>query len=216
MTDLAIYQKINEKFYDDQLQSVNPLRRWFHANRYKIINNFVHSFYAPSMKIVDVGAGSCCWNKDKLPVFGIDCNEQLLQYGTDQGRLQGYKVADIHQTGIRDTDFDIAVATEVLEHFGEVDCVVKEVYRMLKPGGTFIISVPYDQGFSLWKTFFFLQTIYKGFLKGDEYYKKQCGHVQHFSLESLKTLLERQGFSVETGFSVWRFSIFVVARRHDD
>lgn len=211
MSKLDIYRRINGRFYDDQLKSVNPLRRWFHFQRYKIINSFIKSLYTPGMKIVDIGTGSCGWNKDKLPVYGIDCNEQLLLYGKKQGRLIDYKVADIHNTGFADNTFNITVGAEVLEHIEDVDAVVKEVYRILDQDGAFIVSVPDGSKFSVWNILFFVQTFYKGYIRGESYYRKQCGHAQHFSPQSLSDLLRRNGFEIEVEFSTWKCSIFLVA-----
>jgi len=42
-----------------------------------------------------------------------------------------------------DEQFDCAFGTEVLEHCPEPEVVLKEVYRVLKPGGTFFFTVPF-------------------------------------------------------------------------
>jgi dolichol-phosphate mannosyltransferase len=165
------------------------------------------------MKIIDIGAGSCEWNKDRLPVFGIDCNEQLLSYGKSQGRLIDYKAADIFSHKFADKAFSIAVATEILEHIDDVDAAIKEVYRILDDEGLFIISVPDDRGLTLWKILFFIQTCYRGYIRKDLYYRMKCGHLQHFSLGSLSNLLKRHGFEIDIIFSVWKCSIFTVARK---
>jgi len=40
--------------------------------------------------------------------------------------------------------FDIIVCTEVLEHTLDPFSAVKEIYRLLKPGGILILSVPFN------------------------------------------------------------------------
>ena len=40
-------------------------------------------------------------------------------------------------------EFDCAMATEVLEHCPEPETVLKETYRVLKPGGVFFFTVPF-------------------------------------------------------------------------
>lgn len=42
-----------------------------------------------------------------------------------------------------DSSFDSAMATEVLEHCPEPEIVLKEVFRVLKPGGVFFFTVPF-------------------------------------------------------------------------
>jgi len=213
MSKLNIYQEIPESFYDDQLSSINPLRRWFHVNRYRVVDSFVRSFYTPGMKIVDLGSGSCGWNTNHLPVTGIDYSEPLLAFGKKRGRLIDYKVTDILDTGFSDGTFQIAVGTEILEHIEDVEAAVMEAYRILDPHGVFILSVPYDDKFSLWRALFFFQVLFQGYVKGDSYYKNRCGHIHHFTPQTLNDLLESKGFEVDLLFSAWRMSIFLLARK---
>jgi SAM-dependent methyltransferase len=42
-----------------------------------------------------------------------------------------------------DNSFECAIGTEVLEHCPEPEIVLKEVYRVLKPGGIFFFTVPF-------------------------------------------------------------------------
>lgn len=43
----------------------------------------------------------------------------------------------------KDASFDCAFGTEVLEHCPEPEVVLKEVFRVLKPGGVFFFTVPF-------------------------------------------------------------------------
>jgi dolichol-phosphate mannosyltransferase len=209
-----MYNDIPADFYDEQLKSRNPLRRWFHANRGRIVDSFVKDVYAPGMKILDIGAGSCCWNADKLPVFGIDLNQGLLSYGKEKGRITEYKIADILDSGLPEKSFDIAVASEVLEHIVEADKAVQQAYGLLKDGGTFILSVPHDTALSAWRVLFFLQVFFRGYILRDAYYRRCCGHVQHFSLASACRMLAANGFTIESAFSVGTLDIFISATKN--
>ena len=42
-----------------------------------------------------------------------------------------------------DASFNCAFGTEVLEHCPEPEVVLKEIYRVLKPGGVFFFTVPF-------------------------------------------------------------------------
>jgi ubiquinone/menaquinone biosynthesis C-methylase UbiE len=149
------YENIEEDFYYKQTVSKNPLRKWFHLNRYRISNSLVKSKYKTGQKIIDLGCGSCDWNIDNLDVFGIDANEGFLRRSKQENRLYDYKIADAGNTGLPDESFDIATAFEFLEHLEDYEKVIIEAKRLLKKGGYFIISVPYDVILSLWKPLFF-------------------------------------------------------------
>lgn len=42
----------------------------------------------------------------------------------------------------QDSTFDIVTATEVIEHLEDVRAVLREIYRVLKPGGVCVLSTP--------------------------------------------------------------------------
>lgn len=204
------YTTVKDTFYDDQVKSGNPLRRWLHGNRYRIIRSLIKGFYSPGKVIADFGSASCCWNTDGLPVIGVDLHEYSLLYGKEQGRLADFRVADIANSGLPDNSCDIVVSTETLEHMADIDRVLSEIYRVLKPGGVIVLSVPHDTPFSLWNMFFPLQVLYKSYFCGSAYYKKQCGHIQHFSPKALCRTVKSNGFKIWTEFSFYKFHLFVV------
>ena len=51
-------------------------------------------------------------------------------------------VADVHQLPFQDRDFDAVVCGEVLEHLEDDRAAVGELARVLRPGGSLVVSVP--------------------------------------------------------------------------
>jgi len=209
----SMYSQVDKNFYQDQTASRNPLRKWFHVNRYRIANSLVKSKYDTDKEIVDLGCGSCEWNKDGLRVLGVDFNEGMLRCAKQDNRLYDYRVADVAETGLPAESFDIVTAFEVLEHLKDYEKVIIEAKRLLKRGGHFIISVPFDVPFSFWRPLFFLQVIFQGYILQNDYYKKRCGHVNHFSPEKISLAFVRQGLNIEYIFDMRRFTIFLCARK---
>lgn len=78
-----------------------------------------------------------------------------------------------------DASFDIVVAGEILEHLVAPDIVAEEVYRVLRPGGLFIGSVP--------NSFHWRGRL--AFLRGTSI--EDATHLQLFSLARLRVLLGR-------------------------
>lgn len=87
-------------------------------------------------KVLDVGAQYCPY----FPLFKDKC--------------ESYKSLDIVETPIVDIvcdaadipveggSFDLVLCTEVLEHASDPQGIVNECHRVLKPGGTLIVTVP--------------------------------------------------------------------------
>ncbi|MBN1688361.1 MAG: methyltransferase domain-containing protein [Candidatus Omnitrophica bacterium] len=211
--DKEFYQAVPGTSYDDLLKSRNPFRRWFHVSRYRNIQNLVDTCPKPHGRILDLGSASCCWNTKKLPVVGLDFNEALLKQGKQCGRLVDYRVADAAHTGFEDKSFDVVVGAEVLEHMKSPDLILREVHRVLKDDGRFVISVPDDGSWTAWKALFSLVTFYYGYLLGDPYMKSQCGHIHHFSAKDLKKILVHNGFEIEKYFTFWTLTLYCVVRK---
>lgn len=208
-----LYKDIEADFYDRQLNSLNPLRAWIHTNRYLIIDMLVKANYREKDKIADLGCGDCNWNTSLLPVHGVDVNESMLKFAYRKKRLVSFQVNNFCKTSLKDEEVDIVVASEVLEHQPEIGSLLKEVKRILKPQGKFILSVPYDTVFSLWRPLFSLQCLLHGYILRNDYYKNRCGHLQHFSPDSLCKVLGVNGLVVEDIFNMRRFTIFAVAHK---
>ena len=72
-----------------------------------------------------------------------------VEYSVIGVRIQQSKGIPVVQADARDlpfseSTFDIVICLDVLEHIIEDSTVTSEIYRVLKPGGRFLISVPED------------------------------------------------------------------------
>ena len=213
-TDEYLYKNVSPRFYDRQLHSINPVRRWFHANRYYIINNLVQGkIYSAKSRIIDLGSGSCDWNINGANVYGVDLNEELLKLAKSKNMLVDYTASDIFKAELENESFDIVVASELLEHLPYPGDAVSLIMKLLRPAGFAVISVPYDTFFSLWRYLFFIQVFLRGYLLNDKYYRKCCGHLHRFSPRLIKELFLDKGFEVDLIFGMRKLTIFLVVRK---
>ena len=213
MMEQVDYTQMKEDFYDAQLHSRNPLRRWYHGTRWKLVRRLVMKYYKEGNKVVDIGCGNCAWNTDRIPVIGIDVNKKLLDYAMKEGRLSDIYAHEVDKLPLESESVDIVIATQVLEHLYNYEETVREMYRVLNKGGKAVVSVPHDTFLSLWRPLFAIQCFIRGTLYGEEYYKIKCGHVNHFSLIDVREFFERAGFTIDEQFSNKRFTIFAVASK---
>lgn len=207
------YSETEVDFYEQQKKSLNPLRVWFHTSRNDLTRKLVDDFYQQGSVIVDLGCGNVLWNEKLLPVIGVDVNEGFLNFSLNNKRLSQKVIAEIATTGLPENYADIVVITEVLEHVNDLKKQLNEIKRILKPGGVIISSVPYDTRLSMWKPLFAIQCFYRGRILGEQYYKEQCGHINHFSPKSISELFINNGFTVsEQGHNKF-FTIFTIAKK---
>ncbi len=207
------YSQMPPDFYEQQANSMNKFRAWFHDSRNQVINKYIRKYNASGKMIADLGCGNVLWNKEKLPVIGVDVNEKYLDYNLSQRKITKKVVSPLDNIALEDKSVDIIVISEVLEHLPELDKHLLEIHRILKPGGLVISSVPYDTILSFWKPLFKVQCLYRGYLLGEQYYKENCGHINHFSKKSIANLFAKNYFKVIEQYNHYYFTIFTIAQK---
>ena len=207
------YENKSAGFYDDLFVSPNPVQAWFHYSRNTITNKYVLSFYREGMKIADLGCGNVSWNTKKLPVIGVDINENFLSHNLDQKKISQAIISPLIDIPLPNESIDIIVITEVLEHLADPHKHIEEFARILKPGGIIICSVPYDVMLSLWRPLFFLQCFVNGYIKKDMYYKQKCGHINRFSRKKLRKLFLCFNFAIIEQHNFNYLTLFTIARK---
>ena len=107
-------------------------------NLYKYIKH-----YAPLLtgKVLDFGCGS----KPYRHLF-TSCSE-YIGIDIDGGHDHEGEDVDVIYDGVNipfsDETFDSAFSSEVIEHIDNVDKSLSEINRVLKPGGLFLLTVPF-------------------------------------------------------------------------
>lgn len=101
-------------------------------------------------KILDAGAGECQFRKFCSHLNYV--SQDFAQYtgegdvGLQTGSWDNSKldiVSDITAIPVEDGSFDAVMCTEVLEHVPDPVAALKELNRVLKPGGYLLITAPF-------------------------------------------------------------------------
>ena len=192
-----VIDSASDDFYDRQLNSPNPIRRWWHNGRRDLIHGLVKKYYNGGV-IADLGCGNCTWNyRHDFDVVGIDLNFESLEYAMHKNRIHYQVCADVTDTKLRAGSIDLLVSSEVIEHIPNTEKYLQEARRILSDTGVFVLTLPYDTLLSLWQPLFAAQCFLKGNIQHDPYYIGACGHIHHFNKPKLMQRLTQNGFSVK-------------------
>ena len=125
-------------YYKDHQEGSYCMEAAADTSRVKLIKEYLEQYLEPGDKVLDVGCGDMHLSTI-MPQFewrGIDINTELAQ---------GKAVVHDLMTPpypFEDSTFDAVVCSEVLEHLWDLRVVQKEVARVLKPDGLYVMSTP--------------------------------------------------------------------------
>lgn len=104
----------------------------------------------PNDKILEIGCGQARLYANVRQIepsakyVGIDLESTVLGYDASHfpDEQAMFVNGDMFHAPIADESFDAVISEGVIEHFSDWKSILDEKMRMLKPGGTFITSVP--------------------------------------------------------------------------
>lgn len=146
-----------------------------------LINGLLES--EPTGLRLDCGCGLGMYQRKMrqgaTQAMAMDIQEHNLRYCLKEGLITNTAIrGDTSFLPFAADTFDTVLCSEVIEHIVDDQQAVKELSRVLKPGGRLIISVP----------------VPPGNIDLDEYGHKREGYTP----EALKDLLKSQGLDVQT------------------
>jgi 2-polyprenyl-3-methyl-5-hydroxy-6-metoxy-1,4-benzoquinol methylase len=146
------------------------------------------------LHILDVGCGTGL-NARHLAamghlVVGTDVSSVAIERFKQSG-FDGF-VCDMEKgagLALPDASFDLVFASEVIEHIADTATFLAELNRLVRPGGTLILSTP-NSAFWPYRLL--------GLAGRTSSEVQHPGHVRFFSRRSLASVIESAGFAVET------------------
>ncbi len=112
----------------------------------------------------------------------------------DLGSAHAMVRMDITDTGVDDDSFDLIYCSHVLEHVRDDRAAMREMFRVLKPGGRALIMVPISDGPTLEDPAVIDPA------ERERLYL-QSDHVRLYGLDDLRERLAAHGFEVEVSFA---------------
>lgn len=165
-----------EKYWEEETCGTSPkliknkniyTKAWFEEieNYRYSVEPFIHSIAQFSRhggkKVLEIGVGAGSdhlnWARSGADLFGVDLTDKGIQ--TTRKRLNLYNLKsnlqrmDAENLPFKDNYFDIVYSWGVIHHSENPEQIIKEILRVLKPGGKFLGMIYHRRSihaFNLW------------------------------------------------------------------
>jgi len=141
----------------------------------------------PVPRILDLGCatGSLLYllRERGWETTGVEICGSQAEYGRKARKLNISELP-LEDNNFPSSYFNVVLASHVIEHLNDPASFVREVHRILIPGGNFFVTTPNIAGF-------------QARLFGNRWRSAIFDHLYLFSIKTLKRLLEDAGFIIE-------------------
>jgi ubiquinone/menaquinone biosynthesis C-methylase UbiE len=135
--------------HDATLPILPPARTELHLRRYELAAAFVQG-----KRVLDAacgtgyGAAVLMEQGRAAGVIGVDIDEEATAYARRRFGREGveFRVCSAAQTALPNGSVDVVTSFETIEHMHEPGQLLEEFARVLRPGGTLVLSTPNDWG----------------------------------------------------------------------
>ena len=176
----------------------NELGHWWYKERRHKLKKFLLTISIPS-RVLDLGPAGGFQTKLAQEIFGTG-NTFALEYNFAAAKVCKERIpltinGDGETLPLKSKSFDVVICMDTLEHIKNDSKVIKELFRILQPGGFAFISVPSLQ--ILWSK-----------------HDVSVGHFRRYEKKQLINLFEKESFEILQieYFNVLMFPLMLISR----
>jgi 2-polyprenyl-3-methyl-5-hydroxy-6-metoxy-1,4-benzoquinol methylase len=152
MTEIA-FNKYSRKGAYHWTEAFGPVHRInaFTLARYELVARLLTPAPTRGSQILDVGCGDGAMSaflakKLGVSVTGVDTDDLAIELATQQFKHHGLTGQFIRVDGYAypfpDAGFDVVVSSDVIEHVRQPEALLREAWRVLRPGGHLVVTTP--------------------------------------------------------------------------
>jgi len=182
---------LNEMKHADVRREIYDLRYSAYSTDHgKVVTDILKGFISPRKQILDIGCGaghlSDFLYKNGMTVISIDFSQHMIISTKNNYSHLNPIIMSAEKLGFKDKSFDVVISYDLIEHLYDVKSHLKEVRRILKRGGFYIIKTPNKH----------IERLYNIFKHPDNKYRKAFhpSLQSHLSLNKISTIT---GFDVK-------------------
>jgi 2-polyprenyl-6-hydroxyphenyl methylase/3-demethylubiquinone-9 3-methyltransferase len=168
-------------------------------------------------RVLDIGSqtGELCYQlyQNGCEPYGVEIVEDLISTAKKRYPQIRFESADCEENiPFSDKFFDVVWAGDVIEHIRFTDVFINEINRVLKPGGTFVLSTPAHNR---------IKNLIISLCNFESHFNPEFPHLRFYTVNSLRRVLEKRGFRMQSVNYVGRIrpisnSMFVIAEKVED
>lgn len=183
--DEGYYKGNNDFSYIDERENFKG-SGYVWNKRVSILNKHLKVKDSAQKTFLDIGCSfggflKCAENAGFIP-YGIDVSEYAARYARDVLQLNNVLCGEFTKGMYPENFFDVITLVEVIEHIKNPHDTLKELFRVLKPGGVLLLQTANMDGVQSKKA-------------GKEYHYFLPGHLFYFSKKTLTRYLNDCGFT---------------------
>lgn len=171
-----------DTFSGDQQGYAKNFRRWMARNLAGL---------PPKSTILEVGCGDGSFTKELVKfspdVTAIDISESQIAENAKRFTGITFRQHDVAETfPFNNNAFDVIWCSEVLEHLFDPAFALREMNRIIKPGGKLLVTVPYHGR---------LKNILIALFNFDQHYTPSNPHIRFYTNKTLSRIAREAGFT---------------------
>lgn len=190
----------------EKYSSKNPLKQWmikcFLKKLQNVFGNITETYKNENIDVLDIGCGEGLIsnllydNFQNIKITAVDYFAEAIERAKQNNNRQIlFETGDITNLKYADKNFDIVLATEVLEHLSAPQKAVQELLRVANKA--IILSVPNEPFFCL-----------GNFLSGKNMPRlgNPIDHINHWTYHGFRKFLQKE---IPSEFSVKQYNCYV-------
>lgn len=196
---------LSELYNRRYLDGYRKTLKGYELARWEALHHFIDSFIEVDKvkTILDYGCGRGAhielW-KSLFPQSELsftDISSVALQMLVNEHPEYSFnnRLIDKHTALFPDSNFDLIISVEVMEHVENYGAYISDIYRLLKPGGSFIWTTPCGNYFSIEHIYSYLTGQIEQTQEGYRRWRwEDPTHIRRLKSEEVKSELARYGF----------------------